>query len=266
MPWPGGRHFYSGLQALVPSPRDRTRLRAYPRTRTWPRRRPAVMHGAKASDGRCGASDERADKARRAACPKGQQSTRQGFACGCEGNGPVPSGAGGGLRITALASLERHPAFRRSARGSGLPKDLLRAASALGWDARRGDDDRVAPFLGAATRRTAQRAAALWVAAGRGIFFVGARLRASSTPTSCLREPAPARRATRKEPLGGRNPMYCSPGATRAAASYFRIGSFKPFWWTAVITSWGAGGARRRASERPKMAKAWRLARAGKPL
>ena len=60
------------------------------------------MHGAKASEGRCGASYKRADKARRAA-------------------GPVPSGAGGGLRITALTSLERHQAFRRSVALSCLP-------------------------------------------------------------------------------------------------------------------------------------------------
>ncbi len=58
--------------------------------------------GKEASDGRCGASDERADAARRA-------------------DGPVPSGAGGGLRITALASLERPPAFRRSAALSCSP-------------------------------------------------------------------------------------------------------------------------------------------------
>ena len=164
------------------------------------------MHGAKVSDGRCGASVERADKARRA-------------------DGPVPSGAGGGLRITALASLERAPPFLRSAKGSGLPKDLLRAVGALGWDARRGDDDRVAPFLGAATRRTAQRAAALWVAAGPGTFFVGAPLRATGTVSSRLLESAPARRPTRKEPSGGRNPMSCSPGATRAAAPRARAGS-----------------------------------------
>ena len=147
-------------------PLRRQSLKSRPTHGTWPRRRPAVMHGAKASDVRCGASDERADKARRAACPEGQPSTRQGFACGCERDGPVPSGAGGGLRITALASLERAPPFLRSAKGSGLPKDLLRAVGALGWDARRGDDDRVAPFLGAATRRTAQRAAIPYLGIG----------------------------------------------------------------------------------------------------
>ena len=47
-------------------------------------------------------SDERADKARRPASP-------------------VPSGAGGGLRMTALASLERAPPFRRSAALSCSP-------------------------------------------------------------------------------------------------------------------------------------------------
>ena len=41
-------------------------------------------------------SDERADKARRPASP-------------------VPPGAGGGLRMAVLASLERQPAFLRSA-------------------------------------------------------------------------------------------------------------------------------------------------------
>ena len=41
-------------------------------------------------------SDERADNARRP-------------------DGPVPSGAGGGLRMTVLASLERRPALLRSA-------------------------------------------------------------------------------------------------------------------------------------------------------
>ena len=54
------------------------------------------MDGEEASEGRCGASYERVDEARRA-------------------DGPVPVGAGGGLRIAVLASLERRPAFRRSA-------------------------------------------------------------------------------------------------------------------------------------------------------
>jgi hypothetical protein len=60
------------------------------------------MHGAKAREGRCGASDERADKARHA-------------------DGPVPPGAGGGLRMTVLAALERPPALRRSAALSCSP-------------------------------------------------------------------------------------------------------------------------------------------------
>ena len=73
------------------------------------------MRGEEASDGRCGASDERDDEARRSACQKGQPSTRQGFACGFERNGPIPSGAGVGRRIIALASLERALPFQRQA-------------------------------------------------------------------------------------------------------------------------------------------------------
>ena len=54
-------------------------------------------------------SDERADKARRSASP-------------------VPPGAGGGLRMTALASLERAPPCRRSAVLSCSP-DATRATA-----------------------------------------------------------------------------------------------------------------------------------------
>ena len=79
------------------------------------------MHGKEASEGRCGASCERADAARRAAGPKGKPSARQGFACVARERCPVPLGAGGGLRITALTSLERHQAFRRSVALSCLP-------------------------------------------------------------------------------------------------------------------------------------------------
>ena len=82
-------------------------------------------------------SDERADNARRP-------------------DGPVPSGAGGGLRMTVLASLERRPALLRSAVLAGCREPPVgRAQAAWGPGARRGDNDRVAPFLGAATTQMA---------------------------------------------------------------------------------------------------------------
>jgi hypothetical protein len=58
----------------------------------------------------------------------------------------------------------------------------------------------------AATRPGAQAAPSLRVAAGPGIFFAGAPRRAPGTASPRLREPAPAWRATRKEPTGGRTP------------------------------------------------------------
>jgi hypothetical protein len=61
------------------------------------------MHGKEASEGRCWrSSDERADAARRPA-------------------GPVPPGAGGGLRRASLASLDRPPACLRSAASPWSP-------------------------------------------------------------------------------------------------------------------------------------------------
>ena len=60
------------------------------------------MHDKEASEGDAVPSDERADKARRPA-------------------NPVPPGAGGGLRMTALASLDRAPPCRRSAALSCSP-------------------------------------------------------------------------------------------------------------------------------------------------
>jgi len=59
------------------------------------------------------------------------------------------------------------------------PGDLWRDARALGWAARRGEEGRVAPFRRAGTKRAAQGAASLRVAAGPGIFFVGPRRRAA---------------------------------------------------------------------------------------
>ena len=74
------------------------------------------MHGEEASEKQCGALDERDDKAR---CPAS----------------PVPSGAGGGLRMTAVASLERRSSLpsvghfvllaRRYARDRALFGDRL---------------------------------------------------------------------------------------------------------------------------------------------
>ena len=80
------------------------------------RREPSggLAPGKKAREGRCWrSSDERADTARRP-------------------DGPVPSGAGGGHRMTVLASLERRPALLRSAVSSCEP-GATRAASPYLW-------------------------------------------------------------------------------------------------------------------------------------
>ncbi len=71
--------------------------------------------------------------------------------------------------------------------GTRPPGELRRAARALGWGARRGEEGMASPFRRAATQRTAQGAAALRVGAGPGVFFVGPRLRA--VPHACLGPP-----------------------------------------------------------------------------
>ena len=71
----------------------------------------------------------------------------------------------------------------------------------------------------AATQPGAQAAPSLRVDAGPGIFFVGAPWRASGTRSSRLREPALARRATRREPPGGLTPG--KEGEAAAPEAYF---------------------------------------------
>jgi len=84
----------------------------------------------------------------------------------------------------------------------------ISGATRAPWDAsaRRGEEERVDPFRRDATKRGAQAAASLRVAAGPGVFFVGAPFRAPGTATSRLRESAPARQATRREPPEGQTP------------------------------------------------------------
>ena len=123
-----------------------------------------------------------------------------------DGKGAAPSRPALG---EALPTLEGR--WRGKAQGFGLARgslpheDLWRDACALGWAARHGDDDRVEPFLGAATKRTAQAAASLWVAALRGIFFVGARLRAlQARPPRAFANLHPRGGQRAKSPRGAR--------------------------------------------------------------
>jgi hypothetical protein len=108
--------------------------------------------------------------------------------------------------------------------GSGLAR--ISSATPAPWDGPRGAATTTGwlPFLGAATKRTAQAAASRRVARPAGHLLC----RRSSacpprTPASHLRESAPAGRATRKEPSRGQTP--CQPwretnlGWPRASAS-----------------------------------------------
>ena len=134
------------------------------------------------------ASDERADKARRPASP-------------------VPPGAGGGLRRTALASLERAPPFRRSAALSCSPG----AARATAPEGRMGS-----PMSKASTasRRLASGAVAQ-ATRPTGVFqqpvnefsrFSASRKRASAE----FRKPA-------NSPASGGSPRRDLPGPLRAS-------------------------------------------------
>ena len=166
------------------------------------------MHGKKASEGRCWrSSDKRADTARRP-------------------DGPVPSGAGGGPRMTVLASLERRPALLRSAVGvPALPRisgatpasgdAMLGAARKAGW--RPGDEPehssapRPRRPSGLARGRTPSLLVLLGVCLGSHAVVGPSRIRSGHA--------ANAPRA-----LGGPEPLPCEPGATRAASPYSRIG------------------------------------------
>jgi len=155
-------------------------------------------------------SDERADNARRP-------------------DGPVPSGAGGGPSMTVLASLERRPALLRSAVGvPALPRisgatpasgDAMQGAArgqmppqCIGDEPEHSSVPRSRRPSGLARGRTASLLVLLDVCWNSHAVVGPSRIRSGHA--------ANAPRA-----LGGPEPPSCSPGASRAAPPYLRIGS-----------------------------------------
>ena len=172
-----------------------------PRAFPWPE--PLARTRAKAD---AVPSDERDDKARRPASP-------------------VPSGAGGGLRMAVLASFERAPPFLRSAAEGFGPPRISGAPPAPG-DAPRG---------GARSRCGGISDEPQQSGAPQALRPEGLPLGRASSVLALLPMPPvwdrraasnpPRPRGQRAESPWGPEPQPCSPGAARATLPYLGIGS-----------------------------------------
>jgi hypothetical protein len=154
--------------------------RASRRSGPWP--------GSESRAMRC-SSVKRADKARRPASP-------------------VPSGAGGSRRMAVLASLERPPAFLRSAVGVPAPQGSLarRVRAGMRCKTRRGRQGGALATSRNAATRPARGVPPGWRVADRLHCCSVSACVSVHTPSPERRESDPATRPTRREPLGGLSP------------------------------------------------------------
>ena len=202
--------------------------------------------GKEASEGRCWRpSDERADAARRADGPgppwPGRAVSKDGAGPGVlrTAAGPrssmgsllgphpyvrTPPGARGGRRMALLASLGRRQAHSLPSAGrpgARTAKDLWRDACAPGCAARSGEEADVGRIGDETRHRRApgpRRPSGL--PPGRASSVSALVCVPSRTPASGLRESAPARGATRREPLAARAPTLLARRRARGRALF----------------------------------------------